>query len=144
VHPHVLAIMVGDKNRSSVWAAEHGASSPAREEPEGANPGHRFRIHGRLGGVLPEQLDGEAESDQSDRSEPSDGSGPDQELHDLKVRLAQATEIDLADVWIEAHGSYIELGGTVADDGERRQLVDLVSRLTKGKEIKSRLLPRNP
>ena len=117
--------------RASVWAAEHGASSAERDEAEGANPGVRFRIHGRLGDRLPEQLVGE---------DKRAALGPDE----LKVRLAQATEIDVTDVWMEVQGAEIELSGTVTDDGERRQLEDLVRRLTGGKLIKSRLLPRNP
>ena len=127
--------MARQKDRASVWAAEHGASSAEPEEPAGANPGVRFRIHGRLGDQLPEQLEEEAAT-ASDQKTP--------ELDDLKVRLAQATEIDVTDVWMGLRGQEIELWGTVDDDGEREQLEELVSRLTGGKTIRSRLRPRNP
>jgi hypothetical protein len=129
-----LAVMARQKNRPSVWAAEHGASSPEPEEPAGANPGVRFRIHGRLGDELPEQLEEEVASAR-DHQIP--------ELDDLKIRLAQATEIDVTDLWMRLRGQEIELSGTVDDDGERQQLEELVSRLT-GKTIRSRLRPRNP
>ncbi len=129
MHSQVLAIMPGEKNRFSVWAAEHGATSLDRDESGGgANPGVRFRIHGRTG-ELPEQLQGHEDAGDSE---------------EMKVQLANATEIDLADVWIEDRDSYLELDGTVADEGEKRQLEELVGRLIKGKEVKSRLRSRNP
>ena len=79
-------MMAREKTSSSVWAAEHG-SSPAdtsadKDEPAGANAGHRFRIHGRLGEELPEQLTGSLDTEQQDGER-------------LRVLLAQATEIDL-------------------------------------------------
>src|SRR6185436_9784732 len=91
VHSQILAIVDSEKIRPSVWAAEHGASSLERDEGEGANPGVRFRIHGRLGDT-PEELEGQDEA------------GRDGE--DLKIQLALHTEIDLADVEIENLASY--------------------------------------
>jgi hypothetical protein len=120
---------------TSVWAAEHGASSPAAAEPEGANAGHRFRIHGRLGQQLPEQLEGE---------EPPASQADNDAGERLRERLAQATEIDTHDVQIEVDDEGVELHGTVSDDGERRQLQDLVGRLSDGKPITSHLRARNP
>ena len=45
----------------------------------------------------------------------------------LRELLAQATEIDLVDVHIEVGPKTVELWGTVADDGERLQLEELVA-----------------
>jgi hypothetical protein len=131
VHSQVLAILASEKNRPSVWAAEHGATSPDPDDSEGANPGVRFRIHGRTGD-LPEQLDGYLDEDAP------------RDAEELKVHLAHATEIDLTDVWMEDRESYLELDGTVSDAGEKGQLEELVARLMRGKEIKSRLRARNP
>jgi hypothetical protein len=121
---------------TSVWTAEHGASSPVAGEPEGANAGHRFRIHGRLGEDLPEGLAGEPAPDHLDADAEDEGER-------LRERLAQATEIDLSDVRIQVSEAEVELSGTVADDGERRQLDDLVGQLTHRK-IDSQLRVRNP
>jgi hypothetical protein len=123
-----------EKENVSVWGAEHGASSPGSPEPEGANAGHRFRIHGRLGKEMPEQLTvgepaTEPEADAGER---------------LREALAQATEIDLHDVQIATEKGETRLFGTVADDGERRQLEDLVGRLTPGTRLSSQLRARNP
>ena len=120
----------------TVWDAEHGSSDPVPGEAEGANAGHRFRIHGRLGREMPEQL----------RPDAAGGTpvAADQDGEHLREALAQATEIDLADVQIQVGDSEVNVSGTVADDGERRQLEDLIGRLTQGKRMNSRLRPRNP
>jgi hypothetical protein len=128
--------MTGNDAETSVWTAEHGASSPVEGEPEGANAGHRFRIHGRLGQDLPEGLAGDLAPDHLDAEAEDEGER-------LRERLAQATEMDLSDVRIRVSDDAVELSGTVADDGERRQLDDLVSQLTHRK-IDSRLRPRYP
>jgi hypothetical protein len=130
----VSKVPAREKSNASVWAAEHGASSPAAAEPEGANAGHRFRIHGRLGEELPEQLVGgdpaiEPDADEGER---------------LREALAQATEIDLHDVYIAVGEREVRVWGTVADDGERQQLEELVARLTTGTPLRSQLRPRNP
>ncbi len=121
---------------SSVWEAEHGTSDPAGDEPEGANAGHRFRIHGRLGPELPEQL---RPGEHGGHARPGADEG-----EQLRERLAQATEIDLSDVHIVVEESGIEVAGTVADSGEQQQLTDLVTRLADGKRVTSQLRPRNP
>jgi hypothetical protein len=125
-----------DQGASSVWAAEHGASSLQTSDPEGANVGHRFRIHGRLGRQMPEQLrPGEPENRWQQGADAGER---------LRETLAQATEIDLRDVHITVGDAEVELSGTLADDGERRQLEDLVARMIDGKRIISQLRPRNP
>jgi hypothetical protein len=130
-------MMVLDEAGSSVWTAEHGASSPVAGEPEGANAGHRFRIHGRLGqDDLPEGLTGAPDPDHLDADAEDEGER-------LRERLAQATEIDLHDVLIRVGADTVELSGTVADDGERRQLDELCAQVTH-REIRSQLRPRNP
>jgi hypothetical protein len=125
-----------EEAETSVWTAEHGASSPLPGEPEGANAGHRFRIHGRLGQDLPEGLAGEPVPDHLDADVDDEGER-------LRERLAQATEIDLSDVRIQVSEDEVQLSGTVADDGERRQLDDLCAQLTHRK-IDNQLRARNP
>jgi hypothetical protein len=122
---------------SSVWEAEHGASSPATSEPEGANAGHRFRIHGRLAREMPEHLRPGEPGGQLPPGLP--------EGEQLRDRLAQATEMDLSDVRITVQDREIVLSGTVADEGERLQLQDLVGQLTDGRQrLISQLRARNP
>ena len=94
---------------ASVWAAEHGASSSVdRDEPEGgANAGHRFRIHGRLGEEeLPEQLG-------SDRPPGGQDAG-----EQLRVR-AGAGHRDRSRR--RAHRGRPRHGGAVGDGGRRRR-----------------------
>jgi hypothetical protein len=156
MHPHVLAMMARERtSASSVWAAEHGSSTADTEEPEGANPGHRFRIHGRLAQNSDQESDQEnnqendSANSQENQDSPArllasalDGSQADGER--LRELLAQATEIDVADVHIEVGQGTVDLWGTVGDDGERRQLEELVDRFTGTRLVTSRLQTRNP
>ena len=127
-----------ERTTYSVWAAEHGASTTEAPEPrdaDGANAGHRFRIHGRLRTESLELLPGEATPIPDDSAD---------EGERVRVLLAHITEIDLSDVHIEVADDKVEISGTVSDDGERRQLPDLVAQLIEGKTINSQLRPRNP
>jgi hypothetical protein len=108
----------GSWNRATVWAAEHGASTPelgGEAEDDGANVGHRFRIHGRLPAASPRP--GEY--------------------------LAKQTEIDLRHVDFGLRNQEIHLSGTVADQGERRQLVALLANLPGVRAVHDRLRVEN-
>src|SRR5688572_1095584 len=108
-----------DKEGPTVWAAEHGASSPDIGRGEDAsNVGHRWRIHGRLEDLLHED---EARSDirPSSASSLADRPpGPSLDVEGLRSLIARDTEIDIRDVYIELSRGEITLRGTVADDGE--------------------------
>jgi hypothetical protein len=134
----------GQDKDATVWAAEHGASSPelgGDEEDDGANVGHRFRIHGRL------------PADQDDiEDESPGGSGPRESAalpsqldpDNLRHFLAGHTEIDLRYVDFSFRNQEIDVTGTVADEGERRELVALLSRLPGVRAVHDRLRVNNP
>lgn len=118
---------------NTVWAAEHGASSGgvfSDDRVDGANAGHRFRIHGRL---AQEEVPSEP-----GRTVAVDFEGP-LETRALRAYVARHAEIDLQDVRFEVEGETVVLEGTVTDDGERRTLESLMRTLPAVKGLESRL-----
>ena len=111
--------------RATVWAAEHGASSPdldldaesLADDDSPANVGHRFRIHGRLE---------EAEAG-SPLEVAQSGMKLDPEF--LRRLVAHETEVDVRDVQIEMNREQIVLRGTVGDEGERHEIETLLARI---------------
>jgi osmotically-inducible protein OsmY len=117
-----------DKEKS-VWAAEHGASSDEAGATEGANAGHRWRIHGRL-----EDL--EDDVDETPVTATASGTPPEDAI---RARIARETEIDARDVSIEVVGGTVTLAGTVVDDGERRELEAFIARIPGIYSVRNRL-----
>jgi hypothetical protein len=124
----------------TVWAAEHGASTPDIGRGEDAsNVGHRWRIHGRL-----EDLSHEEHAAQ-DRDTSSFASLVSQlpatlDVEALKTLVARETEIDIRDVQFELARGEVTLRGTVADNGERLALVELLQQLPGVTAVHDRLL----
>jgi osmotically-inducible protein OsmY len=117
-----------DKEKS-VWAAEHGASTDQAGDHEGANAGHRWRIHGRL-----EDLEDDAET------APVTAAASGTRLEDaIRARIARDSEIDARDVSIDVVGGTVTLSGTVVDDGERRELEALIARIPGIYSVRNRL-----
>jgi hypothetical protein len=140
----IVTKRTGQANQATVWAAEHGASSPdlgGDEQDDGANVLHRFRIHGRL----------PAEPDDIE-DEPPGGSGPPEvaappgylDPDNLRRFLAEHTEIDLRYVDFSFRNQEIDVTGTVTDEGERRELLALLSRLPEVRAVHDRLRVNNP
>jgi hypothetical protein len=112
--------------RATVWAAEHGASSPelsGEHAEDGANAGHRFRIHGRL----------------VDEPRPEADAPAGLDAEGLRRYLAQHTEIDLSDVAFNLGDGELRLDGTIMGEGERQQLVELLARLPGVKRVDDQL-----
>jgi hypothetical protein len=117
--------------RATVWAAEHGASSPdlgGEHAEDGANAGVRFRIHGRLG---------------SDEPPPDAADVTGDDVAGLRRYLAQHTEVNLTDVSFSLRDRELRVDGTVMDEGEREELMSLLCRLPAVKAVHDGLRVKN-
>lgn len=126
----------------TVWAAEHGASNPEIGQGEDAsNAGHRWRIHGRLDDLSQEEQLRRA-------SEPEGPSFASRlmeldtplDVEALRSLISHETEIDIRDVQIELSGGEVTLRGTVADNGERLALVELLGQHPRVTAVHDHLL----
>jgi hypothetical protein len=120
-----------EKEGPTIWAAEHGASTPdIGRGDDASNAGHRWRIHGRLEDRLDEErLEGEGGArgpDQQAGPPPSILDSLDEE--GVRSLIARETEIDLRDLEIQVSRGEVTLRGTLAHQGEIRGLLELLRR----------------
>jgi hypothetical protein len=113
----------------TVWAAEHGASTPdIGRGDDASNAGHSWRIHGRLDDML-EKEGGPAFAKRVAHA--ADASGRPQrplDVESLRSLLAEQTEIDLRDVQLKINRGEVTLLGTVAHQGEAKALTEILQR----------------
>ena len=121
----------------TVWAAEHGASTPDLGRGEDAsNVGHRWRIHGRLDDLLADEGEPNREA-----AAPRSSSGASTlDVEGLRRLIARETEIDAHDLHIELLGGGVTLRGTVPDEGARLALLELMRRQPGVVAVHDRLL----
>jgi hypothetical protein len=119
-----------EKEGPTIWAAEHGASTPdIGKDDDASNAGHRWRIHGRLQDRLEEE-GGPPAADQLAGPSPAALPSilPTIDEESLRSLVARETEVDLRDLQIQVSRGEVTLRGTVAHRGEIRGLLELLRR----------------